>query len=170
MAMAAYYARKMGLPIGNILFTGENDGAIWDLLNHGQVNSECSKSFPVIEQLIFDKFGLKETTNLLAAVGKKRNFRLSEQDTALLRQGLYASVIGSDRLDSLVTSIYRSSGYVADRGAALSFGGLQNYRAQTGSSRTTLLLATQCPSKYDLGFAAILGITQEELAEKVKNT
>lgn len=146
--IAAWYAKRMGLPIGKIICSCQDNGLLWDLVRRGEVNISTSQNeIPAyLERLIFDVFGLNETKNFLNASGARRSLQANDR-LGELSNAVFASVIGENRTDSLTSSIFRSCGYVADRSVALSFGGLQNYRAQSGCSNLTVLLSQNSVSQ-----------------------
>lgn len=149
MTLAAYFAKKMGLPIGRIICSTIDDGTMWDLLGHGQMSVASGVSSVLVEHLIFDQFGLKETQRMLESWQYNKGYQLNLDEITCLRETFYASVIGSQRIKDLISSIQRSCGYTADQTIALAFGGLQNYRAQSGCSRTTVLLELRNPINAD---------------------
>ena len=67
----------------------------------------------------------------------------------LLNEGLFCSVVGPNRAEATVSSVYRSNGYTLDPAAALSYGGMQDYRAKTGSTNMTLVLSNVKPVNFD---------------------
>ncbi len=146
---AAWYARKMGLPIGKILTVCNENSPIWDFIFHGELNTGSAKtqssSQAVYERLIYDVYGKEESDAYLACVDAGKVYRISEEVLSELNGGLYAAAVGANRADSVKSSVKRSSGYNISRDAAICFGGLQDYRANTGESKNTLLLSTVKP-------------------------
>ena len=147
--MSVWYAKKMGLPIGRIICAGQDNGLFWDLVHRGEINASAqSNSVPgCAELLIYDVFGLEETKRFVNACDCNRSFRIDESEMSELSEALFVSVIGTQRIESLISSIYRSCGYAADDSVALGFGGLQNYRAQTGCSNKTVLFGLKSASR-----------------------
>ena len=145
---AAWYARKMGLPIGKILIVSGENSPVWDCVFHGEFsasarNHETAKA--LAERLIYDVYGYEETALYLDCVSAKKQYRISEEKLPELNNGLYVSAVGANRADSVKSSVKRSNGYNISRDAAVCFGGLQDYRANTGESKNTLLLSTVKP-------------------------
>lgn len=173
--MSAWYAREMGLPIQNILCACNENSAAWDLLHHGQMRTnavavptstpEADVGLPSdLERLIFETLGLEETLRYCQACRKGEMYAPGEK-LETLRDGIYAAVIGQARLDSIINSVYRSGTYLLGPYSALAYGGLQDYRAVTGESRTVLLLAEQSPACAKETVAKAMGITVHQLKE-----
>ncbi len=166
--MAAWYARKMGLPIRTIICSCEDNGAAWDLIHRGEMNnSGASRSdFPhAIECLIYSTLGQEEALRFAAATQQGSTYQLDGEQRQALGSGMFAAVIGSTRLPAVINSIFRTNDYITDNRTALCFGGLQDYRARFGESRHTLIIAENDPALAAEDLAAVLGI----LAETIKN-
>ena len=169
VSIALYFAKRMGLPVGKLIYASKDDSALWELLNHAETNCVNSPIQPMIEYLLYDLFGWKETASFIKRINNGKNYSISEENAELRPKEIYASVIGERRIDSLRTSIYRSCGYIPDKNVTLSFGGLQNYRAQTGCSKTTLLLEVHNPAQYDAEISNQLGISKDEMNAIINN-
>ncbi len=161
--MAAWYARNMGLPIGTIICACNENSTPWDFLHRGELNTgtsvistvtkELDCSYPIgIERLIYETLGMEEVKKYLSVCAKKGVYHLRSDMLQLLNQGMFASVIGNDRVSSVIGSVYRANQCILDPYTAVSYGSLQDYRSKTGESCATLLLAEKSP----LGYAAFI--------------
>lgn len=141
--MAAWYARRMGLPIGTIICGSYGSSAVWDLLHRGEMNTTlCSQSFGV-EQLIYNTLGPKEALQFAFACKNRRPYHVTEQHLGELNDRIFVAVTSADRINNVIVNFHRSNGYMLDKAAAISFGALQDYRARAGESRSTLLFSFQ---------------------------
>lgn len=142
LLLAAYYARKMGLPIRKmILGCAEGDG-LWDFLSYGDYAAGKRERNICLEALLWLEYGHEETEAYLNAVRDKTSYRLRPLLLEQLRSDLFVSVVGDDRVRYIVES---STGYPMEPGTARAFGALQDYRAKTGENKITLLLAQTMP-------------------------
>ena len=146
--MAAYYARKIGLPIGQIICCCDAGDSLWDLLHGGAINTRNSgqSQLTAAELLICETLGHVQAQYFASVVARHGTFTLSEEDFSVFSAGIYPVAVGSDRAESVISSVRRSAGYSIDTTAAITFGGLQDYRAQTGESCTTMLLVQSAPN------------------------
>ena len=155
--MAAWYARQMGLPLGNILCGCNSNGGLWDLLNHGQmatgniamktVTPEADVALPRnLERLIFETLGMEEVQRYLGCCHLGDSYDLDEEHLKVLKNGLFAAVVSDSRVESITYSVYRSNNYVFSPYTALAYGALTDYRARTGETRPVLLLAERSPT------------------------
>ncbi len=149
--MAAWYAREMGLPIGRIICTCNETNLVWDFLHRGELNaamltSELNASNPTgIERLIFHTLGLEHTQNYLEISFKGDIYRVSPEHLRLLNDGMFVSVVGKDRPESVISAFYGANDIILDPNTALSYGGLQDYRSKAGESTPTVLLWDNSP-------------------------
>ena len=155
--MAAWYARQLGLPIGNILCGCNANGGLWDLLNHGQMDTgslavktvtpKADFSLPRnLERLIYETLGMEEVQRYLACCHLGDAYELEEEPLMKLKEGLFAAVISDSRVESITYSVYRSANYIFSPYTALAYGALTDYRARTGEIRPVLLLAERSPT------------------------
>ena len=154
--MAAWYARKMGLPIGNIICGCNENGGVWDLLHHGQMATGgiCVKTTTPeadvvvprnLERLVFETLGMEENLRFLDCCLTGSMYGPAEEQFETLRAGMFAAVISDSRVDSIIHSVYRTSNYMFSPYGALAYGSLLDYRSKTGESRAALLLSERSP-------------------------
>lgn len=148
---AVWFARQMGLPIGKIICTCNENSAPWDFIHRGELNTgsvaitssihSMDHAVPTcIEYLIYATLGTIEVEKYLKQVKNRAVYQIATEKLNILNKNLYVSVVGKDRVEPLINSVYRSAQFIFDPYTAVSYGGLQDYRAKTGESCTTLLL------------------------------
>ncbi len=179
MPIAAWYARQMGLPVGNILCGCNANGAFWELINHGELPSgeraiatltpDADLVVPRdLERLIHGVFGVEETQRYLRDCAAGAQYALSEEQTHLLSQGLFSAVISDRRIESIIPGVYRTRAQILGPYSALAYGCLQDFRATTGMENRTVLLAergVQCDAAL---VARCLKIRQPQLEKRRK--
>lgn len=155
--MAAWYARQMGLPIGNIVCGCNANGGVWDLLHHGQmatggiatrtVTPDADVVVPRnLERLVYETLGMEETQRFLACCYLGDQYDPEAEQLDQLRSGMFAAVISDSRVENVIHSVYRTSNYIFSPYSALAYASLLDYRAKTGESRNVLLLAERSPT------------------------
>lgn len=142
--IAAWYARKMGLPIGLILCGCRENSGFWELIRRGEGSCEVSDQ---AQRLIYEIFGVDEAAKFALARQNERTYRLANEQTVVLSKEIYTSVIGLDRISTVAASIQRTCGYTADPFTAAAYGTIQDYRAETGEKHPTLLLSRSKPKE-----------------------
>ena len=177
--MAAWYARKMGLPIGNIVFSCNENCAVWDLFHHGQMRTDmiatttntpdCDVAIPAaLERLIYAQLGADEVKRYLDACTNGLEYRLDDDKLAQLRKGFFSAVVSQKRMESVIHNVYRTSTYLLDPYSALAYGGLQDYRSGSGEGRNALLITERSPACFAETVAKAMGITVQEMKERTR--
>lgn len=163
--MAAWYARQMGLPIGNIVCS--HDGAaVWGLIHQGEVRGDADLP-DNLERLIGAALGIEEVLRYDEVCRQGKLYTIRPDLLDIFRQGMYASVVSSQRIDAVIPSVYRTSGHIFDPLTAMAYAGLQDYRAKTGESRLALLLSDHSPVNNSEQIAAAMEIPEQELLRQL---
>lgn len=171
--VGALYAREMGLPIGNVICCCNENTRLWDLLCHGQMRTDIEELASVVpeadivvpanlERLIFACGGAAETWNYLAAVETGCVYTVGEEMRKRLKNGLFASVIGSSRIRSAIPNVWASQHRLLSPETALVYLGLQDYRVRTGVTRPALVISDQSPLCCMEAVAQAMDMTTEE--------
>lgn len=177
--MAAWYARKMGVPITNIVCGCNENSAVWELLHLGElrtdvqvVNTALSAANIAVpeelERLIHGTLGVEEVLRYREMVLSGGVFSPRPGMLDVLRAGFFAAVVSESRLEALIPSVYRTSGYVMGPYTALAYGALQDYRAKTGESRDVLILVDKSPVRDSAFVSRAMNISRQELEELLK--
>lgn len=172
MPMAAWYARKMGLPIGTIIYTCEENCPIWDLMYRGSFNSTTSNESLQngIERLICATLGQAESQNFVNQCQLKQTYFIDEELLSEFSVGLFCAVPGATRASNVISSIYRTNNYLLDPNTALCHGGMQDYRARNGISRLTLLLSEENPMRFLDEITTAAGVSADALLDQIKQS
>lgn len=176
--MAAWYGRKMGLPIGTIVCGCNENSALWELLHRGQMDTGAlavqtntpEDDFaipPDLERLICEACGQEEAGNFFWSCTEGGTYAPTELSCDALRKGVFAAVVSQDRVLSIIPSVYRTSQYILDPYSALAYGALSDYRARFGSSRTVLLLCEKSPIACSETVSEAMGISLNELKKRM---
>lgn len=172
--MSAWYAKNWGLPIGNIVISCNENNALWDLFNHGELRTgklprntttpECDHVVPPnLELLIYACGGKPEVDAFLQAREEGRTYFPGEAAFQRLQKDFYVSVVGQKRVESTIPAAYNSYGYVLGPYSALTYAGLLDFRSQTGENSNALILSERGALCDDGFVAAAMGITVNKL-------
>lgn len=163
-AMSAWYARKWGLPIGNIICACNENSDIWNLFSHGQLRTDGVAKKTVtpdadvmlpesLERLVCAVGGFPEVEKYLYCVRRGLTYYVDDAILQELRRGIYITVISQPRIQNTIPNVYGTSGYVLSPYDALAYAGLMDYRSRTGESRCALILSEKSP-ECDLNYVA----------------
>lgn len=176
--MAAWYAQKMGLPIHHILCCCNDNNGAWRLLHKGELRTDaaaiptstphCDHPVPGdLERLIFGALGTKAACTFAQCVAAGSTFYLEPPQQNVLRDGLFAPVTGTRRLESAICNLYQNWRYLPDPYTALCFSGIQDYRSVTGESRKVLILSEESPGYALDVLSKPLGLSPWELKKRM---
>lgn len=176
--MSAWYAREMGLPIGNIVCCCNENSSTWEFLCHGQLRSEGIAVQTVVpegdlvipeglERLICAYGGTGEVNRYVDAIHRGGTYYVDDGLLSRMRQGLYATVSSQRRILSTIPSVYATHNYLLAPSSSLAYAGLQDYRSKTGEMHTALILTEKSP-RLDLKLLAdVTGISERDLAKRI---
>lgn len=176
--MAAWYGRQMGLPIGTIICGCNENGAVWDLLHRGEMDTdllavdtstpECDYAVPPgLERLICSCCGQEETMRFWWCCAEGGCYMPTEEAYRAIRKGMFAAVASNVRLETIIPSVYHTNRYILDPYAALAYGALSDYRARTGAGETVLLLSEKSPMYSAQAVARMLQMDVTELDNRL---
>lgn len=172
--MSVWYARAMGLPVGNIICACNENGNLWNFICHGQlktdgvavptVTPEADIVVPAgIERLIYAVGGCDEVQRYLEALRLGKTYYVEEKLLHRLRQGIYVTVTSQQRILETIPNVYATHDYILSASSALNYIGLQDYRARTGECRNALILTEKSPRSDASLVADALGLTRQTL-------
>ena len=145
LPMAVWYGRNMGLPIGRILCGCCENDSVWDLLHLGEMKMEQERDYREVERLVHATLGLGETKRFADISRRGGSYKLLDSESKALSEGMFASVISQERVESVIPSVYRTNSYTLAQDSATGYAALMDYRAKTGSNRDALLLEDAAP-------------------------
>ena len=178
-AMAARYARDWGLPIGNIILCCNENAALWDLFQRGELRTgaiaaktstpDCDRILPRdLERLIHAAGGAGEVERFLEVCRRGGLYCPSGAVHSAMSTGLHVSVVGDLRVRSAIRNVYNTNSYLCGPYTALCHCGLMDYRAVTGESRPALILSERGPAGDPETVASAMGIPVRDLKNMLK--
>lgn len=166
--MAAWYARKMGLPIGNIICCCDENDAAWELLKNGAIYPNSGMNIPSdLERLISAACGAGEALRYASCMENGLCYTPAPGNDSRLREEMECAVISWQRRSNIIASVYSTNTYIMDPGSAMAYGGLQDYRSASGAGRCALILSEKSPICSADTVCAALGISMEQLKERL---
>lgn len=168
-ASAAWYCKKMGLPLHMIICACDNNSDVWDFIHRGEINTSAVAStlLPEMERLIQGALGHEEAVRFCGVCENGKTYSVEEDMLSELSRGLFCSVAGKDRAGKTINSVFRSNNYIIDPRTALCYSGLQDYRAKTGESGVTVILAERTPMASVKEICEATGIAPEKLSDYI---
>ena len=167
-AMAVAYCREMGLSVANLVCACDHDSVVWDFLHRGELRTcAVDPAITELERLIHTRLGVDEVLRYCDIRSKGGVYTLDPAQTKRLSDGTYAAVVSVDRLNNVISNVYRTSSCILDPVTAAAYGGLMDYRARSGESRRALLLADQNPMDFGTVVCDAVNMTAAELKQSL---
>lgn len=167
--VAAWYARRMGLPIGKIICAFNENSIGWELLQRGVFHTSSARQemLMCVERLIHGALSYDDVQTFRSKCQTGQTYMLNEVKQKALSEDFFCPVVSDTRAAPIISSVYKGCSYLIDPPTSLCYGALQDYRANTGSRRITLLLAERTPLDFAKQISASTGISDKKLIEYV---
>ena len=170
--LAAYYARRMGLPIGRLICASNRNNVLTDFLRTGVYDrnrdfyTTVSPSMDILissnlERLLYDLSGcdskrVKGWMDSLAATGR---YEVDEDVKSAIRELFWAGCCDDEATVETVGKVFGSAHYLADTHTAVALNVYEQYVRESGSDVPTIIASTASPYKFA---PAVLGAVSPE--------
>lgn len=169
--LAAWYAKRMGLPIGRLLCASNRNRVLADFF--GQARYDRNRPFyktespsmdilvsSNLERLVFHATGEDpaRTAELMRELSEKGRYALSKSEAEKLSEFRAG---WADEAEAAAASrrSFEREGYLLDPHTAVAAAVLEKDRALSGESRPTLVASTASPFKFPESVARAIGLT-----------
>ncbi|MDR3162266.1 MAG: threonine synthase [Helicobacteraceae bacterium] len=147
-ALGAFYARKMGFPIGKIVVSSNDNNILTDLIMSGQYDLRKRKLVETtspamdilkssnVERVVFNLFGCERANEMFTSLENERFFALNEKELDVMQSIFEAAWSNEDMVN---TALFESAknGYVIDPHTATCI-----HAARLGNSKKKVICST----------------------------
>ncbi|MBR3787736.1 MAG: threonine synthase [Firmicutes bacterium] len=172
--LAAYYAGKMGIPVGKLICASNKNKVLTDFFNTGvyDINRDFyltnSPSMDILissnlERLLYHLSGNDgaEIKGLMEALETEKKYEVS----AKIKEGLadfYGGYASVEDTNKTIGEMYEANGYLMDTHTAVAYKVFRDYVAETGDKTPTLIASTASAYKFADSVAKSIGLDQEK--------
>ena len=159
--LAAYYAKRMGLPVGKLICASNKNDVLTDFLRTGVYNKNrpfhttMSPSMDILvssnlERLLFDLSGENdaEVRGYMEALNAGGKYEVSETIKAALKDAFWGGYCDEAGTSETIARYYKDCGYLIDTHTAVAAGVMEQYRKETGDKTMTVFVSTASPYKF----------------------
>lgn len=159
--LAAYYAKRMGLPVGKLICASNCNDVLTDFLRTGvydrnrPFHTTMSPSMDILvssnlERLLFDLSGEndEEVKSYMAALAKDGKYEVSDAIKAALAEQYWGGFCDEEGTAATIAKYYKEHGYLIDTHTAVAANVMEQYRAATGDKTVTVFVSTASPYKF----------------------
>ena len=164
--LAAYYAKKMGLPVRKLICASNANNVLTDFLTTGTYDrnrpfhTTVSPSMDILissnlERLLYDLCG-KDDEQLRAwmkSLNETGAYTVSEDILAQIRDLFAAGCCDDEATAKTIGEVYNTCNYLCDTHTAVAVNVYEEYRKQTGDTAPAVIASTASPFKFS---AAVL--------------
>jgi threonine synthase len=169
--LAAYYARRMGLPVGRLICASNRNNVLTDFIRTGiydrtrEFYRTISPSMDILissnlERLLYDVTGgdAVRVRGWMEELQEKGSYRVDGETLEKIQSVFWSDFAGDPATMETIRRIYRKYGYLMDTHTAVGMYVYERYLEATGDTRKTVLVSTASPFKFNQSVAAaILG-------------
>lgn len=159
--LAAYYAKRMGLPVGRLICASNRNNVLTDFLNTGiydrnrpfHVTTSPSMDILVssnLERLLFDLSGGDdaEVRGYMDALAREGKYQVSDAIRTALKEQFWGGFCDEAGTAESINRLYREKDYLMDTHTAVAEHVLEQYRTATGDLAPAVVVSTASPYKF----------------------
>ncbi|MFU0833118.1 MAG: Threonine synthase [Oscillospiraceae bacterium] len=159
--LAAYYAKKMGLPVKKLICASNANNVLTDFLTTGvysrnrEFYTTISPSMDILissnlERLLYDLTdrNTEQVSAWMKQLTETGEYRVDDEILAKIREQFYAGFCNDDETREEMKSLFEKQGYLCDPHTAVAAHVYQNYRTETGDETPTVVVSTASPYKF----------------------
>ncbi|MFA5658046.1 MAG: threonine synthase, partial [Oscillospiraceae bacterium] len=176
--LAAYYAKKMGVPVNKLICASNSNNVLTDFLQTGIYDrnrsffTTISPSMDILissnlERLLYHLCGendalINEWFSKLSAEGK---YEVTDEVKALLKENFYAGFCDDNQTKATIKSIFDKYSYTCDTHTAVAVKVYYDYKEKTGDETKTIIASTASPYKFSSSVLDALGEFEKDADE-----
>ena len=168
--LAAYYARKMGLPVARLICASNVNNVLTDFIRTGTYDrnrvfhTTASPSMDILmssnlERLLYDMSGRDagEIRRLMASLVKEGRYTVSPAMHGEIQSLFSAGWCSDGQTAATIAETFRKSGYLLDTHTAVGVAVYRGYRRETGDATPAVIASTANPYKFSASVLKALG-------------
>ncbi len=159
--LAAYYAKKMGLPVSKLICASNSNNVLTDFFESGKYVTNrmffktMSPSMDILissnlERLLFEvcERNAAYVRELMQTLGADGEYTLDFSSKGRMVKDFYADYADELRTARTIKDTFRKHGYLLDPHTAVAKAVYENYLQHTGDSKVNLIVSTASPFKF----------------------
>ena len=159
--LAAYYAKKMGVPVNKLICASNQNKVLTDFINNGTYDrnrdfyTTISPSMDILissnlERMLFELSGNndKEIASLQNSLSENGAFTVSDEIKSKMSDLFYGGCCDDEQTIATISKYFGEYGYLADTHTAVALNVYEQYVKETGDNRITVIASTASPYKF----------------------
>lgn len=159
--LAAFYAKRMGLPLGRLICASNKNNVLADFFRTGLYDSNrpfyltTSPSMDILISSNFERFlfevsgrNSEKVASWYISLAKEGRFQVDEETLRNCREEMAAGWASEEEVAQTIRQEYADNGYLLDTHTAVGMAVYRNYREESGDQTYTILTSTASPFKF----------------------
>jgi threonine synthase len=157
--LAAYFAKRMGLPFGRLICASNVNHVLTDFLRSGTYDrnrpfhSTISPSMDILissnlERLLYLAFGAERCSELMRELSEKGCYTLSSEELSVINADFVGYYCDESKTKAAIRAAWREHGYLCDTHTAVGYGAALDFLREESGDRCILLASTASPYKF----------------------
>ena len=168
--LAAYYAKKMGLPIGKLICASNENNVLTEFINTGVYNKNrefhttISPSMDILissnlERFLYDVSGRddKLVNDLMRQLNQNGVYEVNSSIKEIMSKTLYGGCCDDKKTQETINKCFKEFGYVIDTHTAVAKCVHDEYIEKTKDTTKTIIASTASPFKFSQSVLIALG-------------
>jgi len=173
--LAAYYAKKMGVPVNRLICASNANNVLTDFIKSGTYNrnrdfyTTISPSMDILissnlERMLFELSGNNdiEVSKIQKDLSEKGEFTVSDKVKDKLQKLFYGGCCDDKATIATINKYFTDYGYLCDTHTAVALNVYEQYLAETKDNRPTVIASTASPYKFA---QSVLSAVSEKTAD-----
>ena len=169
--LAAYIAKKMGLPLGKLVCASNRNDILTDFINKGVYDrrreffTTVSPSMDILissnlERLLWFTVGAEKTRECMEKLVKEGIYTLDDETMDIIRKDFAGFACSEEDTARTISELFSEYGYLCDTHTAVAAGAAKQYKSESGNKM--LVVSTASPYKFAPAVLSALGETVPE--------
>ena len=166
--LAAYIAKKMGLPVGKLICASNSNNVLTDFLRTGeydrnrQFHLTMSPSMDILissnlERLLWLTAGSEATASYMESLKSTGRYQITPEQLAAIRETFVGYCADEEETAQTIRKTFSENGYLSDTHTAVALSAAKQYKEESGDHTVTVVASTASPYKFAADVFASLG-------------
>ncbi len=173
--LAAYYAKRMGLPIGKLICASNDNDVLTEFLRTGvydrnrPFHATISPSMDILissnlERLLFHLSGdnSERLSGWMKQLGETGRYKVEDDIMEQLRDLFWAGCCGDEGTRAEIKKTFEENNYLADTHTAVALDVYEQYVKETGDTTPAVVVSTASPFKFS---GSVLGAIADDFTD-----
>lgn len=169
--LAAYYAKRMGVPLGKLICASNSNNVLTDFIQTGVYDRNrpfyqtISPSMDILissnlERLLhsYTYGNAEEVRGYMVELARNGRYEVSEEVKKQLGKDFAAAYCTDEQAKKTIGAVWKEKGYLIDPHTAVAVNVLEQYRRETGDTAPALVVSTASPFKFCPAVLEALGV------------